>query len=419
MSNQTSSNAKVPSLLGGAMIIAGTAVGAGMLANPTSTAGVWFIGSIALLFYTWFCMTTSGLMILEANLNYPLGASFDTIVKDVLGRGWNVVTGTSVAFVLYILTYAYITSGGGITQGLLNDYFPSLALSRSSGSIIFCMALAAFVWLSTRAVDRLSTVLIGGMIIAFVLSTSGLLSSVNVPTLLNLGTSKNTQYLPYILGALPVCLVSFGFHGNVPSLVKYYDRDAKKVVKAIFLGTGLALLIYIFWQLAIQGNLPRADFAPIIAKNGDISALLSALSSVIQTDFVATVLQFFAYLAIASSFLGVTLGLFDYLADLCHFKDDFAGRTKTTLFTFLPPLLLSLKYPYGFVIAIGYAGLVATIWTGIVPALLVKKCRVRFPQQSYRVYGGNFMIYFILLFAFLNIFAQVASQFGYLPVFKG
>ena len=75
-----------PSLLGGAMIIAGTAIGAGMLANPTSTAGVWFIGSILALIYTWFCMTTSGLMILEANLHYPTGSSFDTIVKDLLGK---------------------------------------------------------------------------------------------------------------------------------------------------------------------------------------------------------------------------------------------------------------------------------------------------------------------------------------------
>ena len=74
---------KRPSLLGGAMIIAGTAIGAGMLANPTSTAGVWFLGSIAILIYTWFCMTTSGLMILEANLHYPTGASFDTIVTDI------------------------------------------------------------------------------------------------------------------------------------------------------------------------------------------------------------------------------------------------------------------------------------------------------------------------------------------------
>ena len=81
---------KSPSLLGGAMIIAGTAIGAGMLANPTSTAGVWFIGSILALVYTWFCMTTSGLMILEANLHYPTGSSFDTIVKDLLGKGWNI-----------------------------------------------------------------------------------------------------------------------------------------------------------------------------------------------------------------------------------------------------------------------------------------------------------------------------------------
>ena len=78
-----------------------------------------------LWFYTWFCMTTSGLMILEANLHYPTGSSFDTIVKDLLGKGWNIINGLSVAFVLYILTYAYITSGGGITQNLLNQAFGS------------------------------------------------------------------------------------------------------------------------------------------------------------------------------------------------------------------------------------------------------------------------------------------------------
>lgn len=58
-----------------------------MLANPTSTAGVWFVGSIIVLIYTWFCMTTSGPTLLEANLHYPSGAGFDTVVKDLLGRG--------------------------------------------------------------------------------------------------------------------------------------------------------------------------------------------------------------------------------------------------------------------------------------------------------------------------------------------
>ena len=63
--------------------------------------------SMAALIFTWFCMLHSGLMILEANLNYRIGSSFDTITKDLLGKGWNVVNGISIAFVLYILTYAY------------------------------------------------------------------------------------------------------------------------------------------------------------------------------------------------------------------------------------------------------------------------------------------------------------------------
>ncbi|WP_032092339.1 tryptophan permease [Necropsobacter rosorum] len=417
------SNQKIPSLFGGAMIIAGGTIGAGMLANPTSTAGVWFVGSIIVLIYTWFCMTTSGLMLLEANLHYPTGASFDTIVKDLLGKGWNLINGLSVAFVLYILTYAYITSGGGITESFLNQLLSTeqsaVQIGRTFGSLIFCIILALFVWLSTKAVDRLSTLLIGGMVIAFVLSIAGLIPSVKTEVLFDSMASGEQQYLPYVLVALPVCLVSFGFHQNVPSLVKYYRRDAGQVMKSVFVGTLIALVIYILWQLAIQGNLPRNQFAPVIEKGGDIAVLLDALSDYVQTDYLGLVLRFFAYMAIASSFLGVTLGLFDYIADLFKLDDSASGRTKTALLTFLPPLILSLLFPYGFVLAIGYAGLAATIWAAIVPALLAKACRQKFPQRSYTVYGGNMMIYFIILFGVLNIFAQLAMQFGWLPVFTG
>ena len=416
-------NKKHPSLLGGIMIIAGGTIGAGMLANPISTSGVWFIGSILILIYTWFCMMSSGLMLLEANLHYPTGASFDTIVKDLLGKGWNALNGLSLAFVLYILTYAYITSGGGITEGFINQLLSSpesaVEIGRTSGSLIFAILLAAFVWFSTKAVDRFSTVLIAGMVISFVLSISGLVSSVKSDILFDTLAPENTEYLPYALAALPVCLVSFGFHQNVPSLVKYYHRDASKVVKSVFIGTAIALGIYILWQLAIQGNLPRSAFGPVIEKGGDIAALLNTLSATLETDYIAVALKFFAYMAIASSFLGVTLGLFDYIADLFNFDDSKLGRTQTALVVFLPPLILSLEYPYGFVIAIGYAGLAATIWAAIVPALLAKACRQKFPERQYTAFGGNGMVYFVILFGLLNILAQLAAQFGWLPEFKG
>ena len=409
---------KNPSLLGGAMIIAGTAIGAGMLANPTSTAGVWFVGSVGVLLYTWFCMTTSGLMLLEANLHYPTGASFDTIVTNLLGKHWNIINGLSVAFVLYILTYAYITSGGSITENAINS-LGIIQISRSMGSLLFCLVLAIFVWFSTKAVDRLSTILIGGMIISFFLSTTGLLTSVNGATLLDNQDANAPAHLPYLLTALPVCLVSFGFHGNVPSLVKYYNRNGQKVMQSIFIGTFLALFIYILWQMAVQGNLPRREFAPVIAKGGDVAALLDALSRYININYIEIALNFFAYMAIASSFLGVTLGLFDYIADLFKFSDTPWGRTKTALVTFPPPLLLSLQFPYGFVAAIGYAGLAATLWAAIVPALLVKASRKKFPLATYKVYGGNGMIYFIIIFGLLNIFTQIGIQLGWIATFRG
>ncbi len=75
-----------PSLFGGVVIIGGTIIGAGMFSLPVVMSGAWFFWSLAALVFTWFCMLHSGLMILEANLNYRIGSSFDTITKDLLGK---------------------------------------------------------------------------------------------------------------------------------------------------------------------------------------------------------------------------------------------------------------------------------------------------------------------------------------------
>ncbi|MXC93696.1 aromatic amino acid transport family protein, partial [Escherichia coli] len=58
----------------------------------------------------------------------------------------------------------------------------------------------------------------------------------------------NSQYLPYILMTLPFCIISFGFHGNVPSLVKLYGTSGiSNITRSIIIGTLFALLLYIFW----------------------------------------------------------------------------------------------------------------------------------------------------------------------------
>ena len=135
-----------PSLFGGVVIIGGTIIGAGMFSLPVVMSGAWFFWSMAALIFTWFCMLHSGLMILEANLNYRIGSSFDTITKDLLGKGWNVVNGVSIAFVLYILTYAYISASGSILHHTFSEL--SLKVPARAAGFGFALLVAFIVWMS-------------------------------------------------------------------------------------------------------------------------------------------------------------------------------------------------------------------------------------------------------------------------------
>lgn len=406
---------KSPSVLGGAMIIAGTAVGAGMFSLPTVSSGMWFSWSLGCLFFTWFCMFHSGLMILEANLNYPVGSSFDTFVKDILGKGWNLVNGLTITFVLYILTYAYISGGGSIVIHTLESTVGAAPPPMLS-SLIFALCLAFIVWLSTSAVSRITTILLAAMVITFFISVGDLAFRISPAILFNT-QEVNPSYLPFVFAALPFFLTSFGFHGNVPSLMKYYGKEPLKIRNCLLYGSLLSLSVFLFWQISTLGNIPRPEFKQIIADGGNIGVLVAAVSDVANGKTMGALLNVFANLAVVSSFLGVALGLFDFIADKFKFEDSAMGRTKTALVTFGPPTLGGLLFPDGFIYAIGFAGLAATMWGAIIPALMVKKCRRRFDTPLYRVWGGDGLVYLIILFAVVYASCHILAMLGLLPVY--
>ena len=317
-----------PSVIGGACIIASVCVGAGMLGLPSAGAGAWTSWSTLAIILTMVVMTVSGWMLLEALKPYALTASFNSVTKDLLGHRINLFNNLTVYFVGGILLYAYITSSGLILGGLLG-------INSQLASVLFVLVFSWFVWHSTRAVDRISVVLIVFMVLSFVFGVSGLASKVDTAKLFN-SFAEELGRAPYALAMLPVALTSFGYHHSVASMRAYYGEE-QKARQAILGGTLIALALYLLWLLSIFGNLPRPAFGPVIAKGGDVDVLLGALASVIESRQVSQAINLFSMAAILSSFIGVGLGVFDYLADLFRFDNSRRGRAKSWAVTFLPP----------------------------------------------------------------------------------
>lgn len=402
---------KQPSLVGGACIIASTCVGAGMLGLPSAGAGAWTLWSLFALILTMIVMTLSGWLLLEAFKHYDLRVSFNTVTKELLGANITRINNLAVYFVGGILLYAYTTSSGLILQDMLD-------IDSKLASIVCVLVFAGFVWHSTRAVDRISIVMIVFMLLSFVFGIFGLATDIKLPVLFD-SLNQGGEYAPYTLAMFPVALASFGYHHSVSSMRAYY-RSEHRAKYAILGGTAIALAFYILWVVSIFGNLPRADFGAVIAQGGDVHVLLNALDSVIDSEQVSQAINAFSIAALLSSFIGVGLGVFDFIADLFKFDNSRKGRSKTWLVTFLPPLILSLLSPFGFVMAIGYAGAAATIWTCIIPVLLARKSR-QLPegQKGLVVPGGKFSLGLVLLFGICTALFHFLAMADLLPAFTG
>ena len=411
----TENKKQTHSFLGGAMIIASTTIGAGMFALPIESAGMWTVWTTIALVFTWFCMLCSGLLLLETNLHYPVGASFHTMAKDTLGSTWNIINGLSLAFVGYILCYAYISGSSSMLQQLTQT---SEAIQPWLGvGLAFSVALCIF-W-STSLVEKLATIFIVSMIVSFVLSTQGMLLKLNPELLLPEIYQENlTQYMPYIWVALPFLLPAFGYHHNVSSLVKHYGKSPAQIKKSILLGTAIALCLYLAWIVGVFGHLSQSEVIAVKSKGGNISALVDTLNKALNNNLSEILLMMFTNMAVLSSFLGVALGLFDYLADVFQFDKSRKGRFKTVLLTFIPPMLASFYYPNGFLMAIGFAGLAATLWAVIVPAMMAYVCRRKFPSAIYQVRGGNGTIALVIAFGLLTASCHILHLFDLLPVYS-
>jgi len=354
---------------------------------------------------------------MRTSINFEAGASFDTLVYNTLGPTWNVANGILFAFLLYILDYAYISGGGAIVSLSLEPWLGQ-SLPQYAGSLLFAVPLAVIVWVSTLFVSRVLIVLIIGIVITFVLAMSNLVAGVDIALLFSPPAKESeTPYFYYIFAALPFFLTSFGFQSSVPSLMSFYDKNVERVQSSILIAGVICVLVYLVFLIVSFGNVPRLDFGEISAQGGNIDLLVGAMNANNSTNGTLQILNWFANCALVSSFLGVSLGLFDFIRDKFGFADTPKGRFFTALISFLPPIVGGTFFPDGFIFAIGFAGLTLAILALIIPPLMLKKSKILFPGMDCGIVGKPLIGKLVLSFGLVCVVCHTLSLLDLLPVY--
>jgi len=395
--------------VGSILIVAGTTIGAGMLAMPLASAGVGFGVTLALLFCLWALMCYTALLLLEVYQHVPADTGLGSLAQRYLGRYGQWVTGFSMLFLMYALTAAYISGAGELLASSLNQWL-NASLSPAAGVSIFTAVGGAVICVGTFLVDLFNRFLFSAKIIFLVVMLALLLPHIHQANLLTLPLQQGLA-----LSAIPVIFTSFGFHGSVPSIISYMNGDVRKLRRVFVVGSFIPLVAYIFWQLATLGSIDSPVFSALLSNHAGLNGLLQAIREVVASPHVELAVHLFADLALATSFLGVALGLFDYLADLFQRKNSAGGRMQTGVITFLPPLAFALFYPQGFVMALGYAGVALAVLALIVPSLLAMKSRQLHPDTAWRVAGGKPALWLVLFCGIAVIAIQAAIATGLLP----
>ena len=396
--------------IGSTLLVAGTMIGAGMLAMPLTSAGIGFGFTLVLLLGLWALLTFSALLFVELYQTAESDAGIGTLAEQYFGKAGRIIATAVLIIFLYALIAAYVSGGGSLLKDLLPESF-----GDKVSILLFTVIFGSFIVIGTHSVDKINRVLFFVMLAAFAVVLSLMLPEIKFDNLMATPIDN-----ALIISASPVFFTAFGFHGSIPSLNKYLDGNVKALRISILAGSAITLFAYILWQMSTHGLLTQNEFLQILKEDATLNGLVKATLAITGSNMIAGAVKLFSTLALVTSFLGVGLGLLECIEDLL--KRSFnvtAGRISLGLLTFIPPLVFALFYPEGFILALGYAGQMFAFYAVVLPVSLVWKARRTHTDLPYKVWGGNLTLIIVLVLGVIITSIPFAIRAGYLPFVVG
>lgn len=386
-------------ILGASLLVAGTCIGAGMLGFPIQTAaGGWHV-SLLFFFCTWAIMTFTALLMVEVAFRFPKEANLISMARSTLGKLGAGVAWLTYIFFFYALMTAYTSGGASVVTNVLNQFSPQ-AFSIEQGTILLVGTLAVFLYIGTAWVDWFNRLLMLGLIFTYGALVVGAVPRVDQTHLV---AGDIQQLWP----AIPLLVTAFGFHLSLPSLKTYLNNHLMSLRIAVIVGSLLSLFVYILWEYIILGLIPKEKLIQMGQAGNSVTELTKAIDLALQAPWITHSIQLFTLFALLTSFIGVSLGIFDFFADGLKISKTAMGKVWLLLLTLGVPFGFSFWNPAIFLQALSYAGVFAAILLIGFPAIMAWRGRAQFQSAvGYQVWGGKLALLLAILFGFLVIFVQ-------------
>jgi len=388
-------------VIGGTLLIAGTTIGVGMLALPVATGPGGLLPTAIVYFACWVFMLCTGLLLVEVSLWMPKNTSFISMADRLLGPMGRIVFWLVYLFLFVTVMIAHIAGGGEVVRDFVGYEVPHLVTT-----IVYTVFFVPIVYLGAYSVDRLNLILISGVAICYL----GFIALA--------APSVQASYLSYVNWpkawmSLPILFTAFTYQVIIPTLVNYMQRDARKIRLAVIFGSLIPLVVYLLWDVIILGIIPVEGANGLLeaAKLGQNA--VAPLAHVVQDGRIYMVGKYFAFFALTTSFVPLSLSFFDFLADGLKWKKDGIHKVGLCFLVFGIPLVIALKFPNIFLVALGYAGGIScALLFGFMPPLMawVGRYKEKFPRKGYRLPGGKALLGILMVIAILILVSELTQQ---------
>lgn len=353
--------------LGGVSIIAGTAIGAGMLGIPFAVAATGFYFAVFLLFIVWIVMYATAMLLVEISSSQPIGVDMDSMAYNLLGKWGKAFNLIFYLLLLYSLLTAYIFMGGE----LFSDYIlkPISDGLNDWSKVVFCVMFGYCIFMGTKATFYVNKFFLFLKILAFVMFVLFIIPDVKSSFL------KESHFgFSYGWFAIPILVTSFGFHIVIPAIRNYYKND-KVFKKVVSIGAITPFIVYLIWVFVTLGTIPLAGsngFVELVENGSSLAQGYMAQDKISVILFI----KFFENFAIVTSFLGVALALFSFNKDLYNIEaKTIAKRLLILCITLAPPLFFAIYFVDSFISALGYASIFVAFLLIIQPAMMAWSLR--------------------------------------------